>query len=152
MRGRGAGVDGGRSESYSQATMASGMPPLTPSPKDFRVVRIVYFSMLVSVWIYGAIIYMVRPSAGGVPPPLFREAILAVSFFTAIAALFVRHKLAPGAPPQRVFGLYVMSFALCEAPALFGLVLHFLGGNRDTAFGLVFASLGVLFLCYPRQG
>jgi len=115
-------------------------------------VRIIYFALVASVLVYGAIIHFVRPAAGAALPSVLRDVFLGLAAVTAAGALFVRHKLAASATPPRNVGFYVMSFALSEAPALFGLVIHFLGGSRELAFGLVFASLCVLFLCYPRQG
>ena len=59
--------------------------------------------------------------------------------------------LASKAEPSRALGLHIVSFAPCETPALFGLALHFLGATRDTALGLVFVSLCLLFLCFPPR-
>lgn len=115
-------------------------------------VRIIYFAMVATVFIYGGIIHLLRPPAGATLPYPLRDVFLGLACLTAAGALFVRHRLATEATPPRNVSFYVMSFALSETPALFGLVLHFLGGSRELALGLVFASLCVLLLCYPRQG
>ena len=133
------------------AAMDGETTPAPGTPRNLPAVRIIYFALVGAVLIYGGLIQMVPPPAGAKVPHPVGEVILGVAFLTAVAALFVRYRLADAATPALSLGIYVLSFALSEAPAIFGLVLHFLGGSREVAFGLVFTSLAVLFLCYPRR-
>jgi hypothetical protein len=133
------------------AAMDGETTPAPGTPTNLPAVRIIYFALVGAVLIYGGLIQMVSPPGGAKVPYPVGEVILGVALLTAAAALFVRYRLAAAATPARALNLYVLSFALAEAPAIFGLVLHFLGGSRGVAFGLVFTSLAVLFLCYPRR-
>lgn len=116
-----------------------------------RVVRIIYFALVGAVFIYGGIIHVIPPPTGAAVPYPVGEVVLGVALLTAVAALFVRNRLAAAAAPPHLVSLNVMSFALAETPAIFGLVPHFLGGSREMAFGLVSTFLVVLFLCQPRS-
>ena len=133
------------------AAMGVELTPSPQTPPNMRATRIIYFALVGAVLIYGGLIRMVPPPAGAKVPYPVGELILGVALLTAVAALWVRYRLAATATPARSHNFYILSFALSEAPAIFGLVLHFLGESREVAFGLVFTSLAVLFLCYPRN-
>lgn len=118
---------------------------------NLTVLRIVHLALMASVAVYGGIIHTLPPPEGAAPAGAIAPIMLAMGIAIAVAALFVRFKIAATAPADRAFAFYILSFALAESPGVFGLVVHFLGGAREMSFGLVFLSLIVLFLCYPRQ-
>ncbi len=120
---------------------------------EWMKLRIVYFALLVSVAIYGAIIFAVPAQAVGVAE--FTRILVLAGLMPAAAGLFVRFKVLPSAVAtanrQRIFGLFIMSFALVEATGVFGLVLHFLGAARQTSVGMVAVAFVLLLICYPRE-
>ena len=52
--------------------------------------------------------------------------------------------------PDLATTAYVLAFALCEAPALFGVVAHFATGAREAIYFFIPAALGLL-LHFPRR-
>jgi hypothetical protein len=63
-----------------------------------------------------------------------------------------RLRQSSGAPPE--FGILttaaVITYALCEAPAIFGLVLFFLGGNSSDFHLFLFISLFFFAVYFPK--
>ena len=52
--------------------------------------------------------------------------------------------------PDLATTAYVLAFALCESPALFGLVAHFVTGAPESLYFFIPAALGLL-LHFPRR-
>lgn len=93
----------------------------------------------------------VRPGEddGGVLLP-----VLGLTGLTAFGLSFaIRAKLLSQAVvqnrPDLATTAYVLAFALCESPALFGVVAHFATGARESLYLFIPAALGLL-LHFPR--
>ena len=71
----------------------------------------------------------------------------------ALSFLLKQRALAKSVASQRldlVQSAYVLSFALCESSALFGLVVHFTTGSNYSYFAFVIAGIGLL-LHFPQK-
>jgi F0F1-type ATP synthase membrane subunit c/vacuolar-type H+-ATPase subunit K len=73
---------------------------------------------------------------------------------TAMASILLRQRLTTQAierqQPQQLSSAYIISFALCESAALFGLLIRFTTGDRYYYLLFIIAVAGLL-LNLPRQ-
>jgi F0F1-type ATP synthase membrane subunit c/vacuolar-type H+-ATPase subunit K len=81
--------------------------------------------------------------------------VLAVASLLAFALSFVlKAKLISQSSAQRRPDLattaYIIAFALCESAAIFGLIVHFVTGVRESLYFFAPAALG-LALHFPRR-
>lgn len=58
----------------------------------------------------------------------------------------------PGAALPRLQRAAILTMVLAEVPAVLGLVLFFVGGNAADFYKLLFASLVLAFIHFPRRG
>ncbi len=129
--------------------------------RALKTLRAVQWSMLVSVLLYAIVGEAIGPRPRGVNPTLsylFTTAAVAV-----IGVIFVvrRTLVLPAAAslaihPDDSISLnhwrtgYIATYALCEALALFGLALRFLGDNFQQTLPLYIGGFTLLFFFRPR--
>lgn len=144
--------------------------PAQPTPIDaaLLMMRILFGALVMSVAVYLVIIHVI---ARGDPRPLdptMSMGLAGAAVVLGVLAPFARRVLMPrrvagppGAPAPRTlspggfgraFAAHVVGWALCEAVAVMGVVLAFIG--RDPAAFYPFAAGSVLLFLFlaPRRG
>lgn len=119
----------------------------------YRTILILWFAMCMSVLMFLAVINM-----SPVAIAENRQLTLALNSLglmpVALSFLLKQKLLAKSIATQRldlVQSGYVLSFALCETSALFGLVDHFITGSRYYYFAFAIAGVGLLLQFPLRQ-
>lgn len=131
-------------------------------------ITIVWIAMLAALPIYAAAGLLAAPT---LPPVLGAEAfgILRRVLYVAAAAILlsigrVRRLVRGGEPPApgpggipaspspRAFAAVIVSLAMCESVAIFGLVLYLLGRNTTDLFLLLGISAAAMIQHRPRAG
>jgi hypothetical protein len=92
--------------------------------------------------------------------PAIRNVLMGVAGVEGAVALYLRiarigallSKAAPASASDvaRLRSLYIVCFALAEAVALCGFVLHFVGATPAEIVPFFLAAVVLLLLCYPR--
>jgi hypothetical protein len=118
-----------------------------------RVQRIIHGALMTSVVMYGLISYVIVRAPGGVAlPPAVLYTLGGVALLVMVQLPFLRRRLlapaeptasAPARPPMvRLVNGQMLTWALCEAIALFGLILTFIA--HDLRYILGFGALSLL--------
>jgi len=123
---------------------------------SLTVPRIIWLAMVIAVILYGAFVLVLpgkKSEPGGDLVPIFAL----VAGMLAACSFVVRTVLTRALNGDAARGAnmvpYVVAFALAEAIAIFGLVLHLLGEPQLVSLGFVVAGLVVLTLHFPiRHG
>jgi hypothetical protein len=134
-----------------------------------RITRILYLALLVSVGMYGAIIFVITNNQTPKElDPTMLYALAGAAVTTMVMIVVLRGKLLPptreahslnepipeGENVQkalgRVFTASILTWALCESIAIYGLVLSFVSFQPKYFLGFAAASL-VNFVIYRPQ-
>jgi hypothetical protein len=130
------------------------------SEKDRNVASLVHVVFLASIGVYAILLWIARRGGTAPADPAGQSETLAFCFLAigageySWASWLGRRRLASGsgAPSSRVRSFFYLRFGAAQAPALFGLMLGFLGGGV-LAVGLLFAlSLVCLVAAAPTRG
>ncbi|HEV2399555.1 MAG TPA: hypothetical protein VGS27_21605 [Candidatus Sulfotelmatobacter sp.] len=124
--------------------------------------RLVQWAMLGSIVLYGLVGQLARPSNRMLDPSvayLFATLSVAVIgiIFVVRRTLVFRASTTLATQPDDPLSLgvwrtgYIVTYALCEALALFGLLLRFLGGNLQQAMPYYIGGFILLFFFRPQQ-
>jgi hypothetical protein len=127
------------------------------------------YAIIVGLFESGSIALSDTPALSGSGLELFKYALLAVSAIIFIVIRFVNARLLnadggrdravdtrprPAAGVEAEFGRLttasVITYALCETPAIFGLVLYFLGRNSADFYLFLMVSLFYFATNFPR--
>lgn len=130
-------------------------PPETDQPDinaRYRTLIVLWFAICMPVLIFLAIIYMSHVAVAE-----NRQLTLVLNSLgimpVALSFLLKQKLLAKSIETQRLDlaqSAYMLSFALCESSALFGLVDHFTTGSKYYYFSFAIAGLGLL-LHFPQK-
>ena len=119
---------------------------------QYRTIRVLWFAICLPILFFLAIIYM-----SPVAVAENRQLSLVLNGIgvipVAMSFLLKQKLLAKSIETQRldlVQKAYVLSFALCESSALFGLTDHSITGSKFYYFSFAIAGLG-LFLHFPQK-
>ncbi len=118
----------------------------------YRTLLILWFAICMSVLLFLVLIYMspvVAAENRNLTLLLNSVGLVPV----ALSFLLKQRMLTKSVEMQRldlVQSAYVLSFALCESSALFGLMNHFLTGTKYYYFAFIIAGLGLL-LHFPQK-
>jgi F0F1-type ATP synthase membrane subunit c/vacuolar-type H+-ATPase subunit K len=127
-----------------------------------KLLRIVQFAMLGSILLYVAVGELAGPRAGAVNPALTYllttagVAIVGMIFIVRRTLVF-RSVESLASNPDDSLSLnhwktgYLATYALCEALALFGLVLRFTGSSLQQSLPFYLGGLILLAFFVPRQ-
>jgi hypothetical protein len=126
--------------------------------KRYLAINFVGLAMIASVFIYAILVEVIK--RGYILTPLERpipEHISSMLFyiFLSVAAVifliikFLNSRVA-AKNPQSLPAIAIACFALAEVPAMLGLVLFFLCRVAMHFYVLMFASLVLFYLYYPR--
>jgi len=127
-----------------------------------KTVRAVQWSMLVSIVLYAVLGEKVGPNGRAVNPQV--SYLLATASVALVGMIFiVRRTLVLRAAenlattPEDILSLnhwrtgYIATYVLCEALALFGLVLRFLGGSLQQSLLFYGGGFVLMFFFAPKQ-
>ena len=124
-----------------------------------RTVRLVQIAMLVSVAIYVVVGEVVRPSFAANPTILYATSVASISVVGAILVvrrtLVVQSEAQLREKPDDPFILsrwrtgYIVMYALCEALALFGLLLRLVGFSINHVWPYYAGGFVLLLLFWP---
>lgn len=131
-------------------------------PKALRTLRVVQWSMLASILVYAALGEAVGPKLRAVDPTLnYLFSTLGVAIvgiiFVIRRTLVLRAAQSLARQPDDGISLnhwttgYMATYALCEALALFGLVLRFLGCNFQQCLPFYIGGFVLLFFFRAQQ-
>ena len=120
--------------------------------------RLVWVSLLVAPALYCVVLVLVLRSGAGSPSPTLgdplRTILLVLAAAQTLAVWFVWNRFVgpsggrTAVDPQRVIAMHVVCWALCEAIALYGLVIGLIAHRLEPVFFVW--SLVALLLLYPR--
>ena len=120
--------------------------------------RLVWASLLVAAALYCVVLVLYLRSGAGSPSPTLgdplRTILLVLAAGQTLAAWFVWNRFVgpsggrTAVDPQRVIAMHVVCWALCEAIALYGLVIGLIAHRLEPVFFVW--SLVALLLLYPR--
>jgi len=127
-----------------------------------KILRTVQWLMLASVLLYAVVGEVVGPRARAVNPAvsyLFATTSVALVgvIFVVRRTLVLRAEESLATKPEDILSLshwrtgYFATYILCEALALFGLVLRFLGGTLQQSLPFYIGGFTLLFFFRPRQ-
>ena len=127
-----------------------------------KILRAVQWLMLASILLYAVVGEVVGPSSRAVNPAvsyLFATTSVAIvgMIFVVRRTLVLRAAESLATKPEDILSLshrrtgFIATYALCEALAVFGLVLRFLGGNLQQSLPFYVGGFTLLFFFRPRQ-
>lgn len=128
-----------------------------------RQIRIIWGAMLLSVLLYAFVSFRIPSSTRATPSAAFIRAIGLLSVGTVFAIFTARRLLLRDSPmqvPARPDGqivvtrwrmAHILTWALCEAIALDGLVLHFTGFAVQQAAPFFIAGFALMLFYAPRR-
>jgi F0F1-type ATP synthase membrane subunit c/vacuolar-type H+-ATPase subunit K len=130
--------------------------------RALSILRAVQWAMLASILLYVLVGQLAGPVARALDPSLsYLFATLGVAIvgiiFVVRRTLVFRAAASLATQPEDILSLnqwrtgYVATYALCEALALFGLILRFVGGNLQQAMPYYLGGFVLLFFFRPRQ-
>lgn len=146
--------------------------------KAYRIVVIIGLAMMASLLVYAAVVGILdkdpalirsAPALSGSQVEIIKFALIGVTVVIFFVIRFVnasllrmnggagnlpdpRSRQSSGAPPEfgRLTTAAVITFALCESPAIFGLVLFFLGRNASDFHLFLLISLFYFAVHFPK--
>ncbi len=129
----------------------------------YRIAALIGAVMILSLFIYAAVVEFFRDDPSIAKPRMAAETmeimrytllgVTAVLFFVAgyLQKLFLSGKAArQGSAVQRLITGAVVSYALCESVAIYGLILFFLGGQAMDFYLFMGLSLVFFLVYFPR--
>ena len=130
--------------------------------KALRTLRAVQWSMLASILLYGFVGKVLGPNARPVDPAVnYLFSTLAVAIIGAIfvvrRTLVLRAAASLATHPDDGISLnhwrtgYIATYALCEALAVFGLVLRLMGCNFQQSLPFYIGAFVLLFFFKPQE-
>lgn len=131
-------------------------------PNTIKTLRLLQLAMLISIVLYAVVGEIVGPKAQAVNPTLsylfstLSVAVVGVIFVVRRTLVF-RAAGSLVAQPDDSISLnhwktgYIVTYALCEALALFGFVLRFLGSSFQQSLLFYIAGFVLLFFFRARE-
>ncbi|UCG50971.1 MAG: hypothetical protein JSW58_12320 [Candidatus Latescibacterota bacterium] len=127
----------------------------------YRIAALINVSMVVSLFIYAGIVEFLNIGAQSFAPmtglDIPRYVFLVGGLVFIPVARLVRANLLQRSPDEPLETLLVklsraavVTGAICEVPALLGLVLFFIGGQRVDFYLLCAVSAGMFIVYFPR--
>lgn len=140
----------------------------------YRTSMMIGLAMLWSLLVYAAMVELLRwnlaPFKGFAPFPavdILRYVFLALSVADFFLIRFLRNRILSGklnvqqapSPPrgsseqiQRLRVASVVTYALCESVAIYGLILFLIAGSRSDFYGFLVLSAVLYAVYFPRYG
>jgi F0F1-type ATP synthase membrane subunit c/vacuolar-type H+-ATPase subunit K len=131
--------------------------------QEYRVTTFVAVAMISALVVYAALVTIIQfqhqPFVGFAPERLgqLREGFFLAILFVLVGVRMSRKsvlKKGTGDSPKTLVNKLrtatIVTFALCEVPAILGLVLFLLGGSAKDFYSLALVSLAFMVLYFPR--
>lgn len=147
---------------YTALTKLQNIMNKQPSPNNspqnvearLRTIRTLWFALVMSVVMYYVFTLFKRPDESVAPNNTVSLALLAISVSMVLVSFFIKSKLLSRAIDQQqgptVQQAYIVALAICEVPALLGMLDHLLTANRYYYVPMIIAIAGQL-LHFPRR-
>jgi hypothetical protein len=131
---------------------------LTTLKARYLVANFIGLAMIAAVFVYAGVVELIKwqlaPFAGFARLDPRTAELLKYVFLGLAAAQFgiikVLQKLMPGRSVDNLTRATVVTYALCEAVAVLGLVLFLLAGNSLDFYIFMMISLGFFYLFFPK--
>ena len=131
---------------------------LTTLKARYLAVNFIGLAMIAAVFVYAGVVELIKwqlaPFAGFAKLDPRTVGLLKYAFLALAAAQFGIIKVLPKILPTRsadnLTQAAVITFALCEAVAIIGLVLFLLAGNSMDFYIFMMISLGFFYLFFPK--
>lgn len=128
--------------------------PLQNIDVRMRTMRTLWIGLILSVVMYYVFTLIVGQPENAAPDSTLSLALLVVAFSTVLISFVIKNKLLNRAVEQQRIHLvqqaYVVAWAICEVPALLGMLDFFVTGNRYYYLLLLIAAAAQL-LHFPRR-
>src|SRR5436305_13431290 len=126
-----------------------------------KTLRVVQWAMLASIVLYAVVGEAMGPKAEAINPTLsylfstLSVAVVGIIFVVRRTLVFRAAESLISRPDDSISlnqwkTVYIVTYALCEALALFGLVLRFLGADRQQLLWFYISGFVPLFSFRPR--
>jgi F0F1-type ATP synthase membrane subunit c/vacuolar-type H+-ATPase subunit K len=124
----------------------------------YRLAVIIGVAMISSLLIYVFIVEFLKVRVPIHAPSSTVDLLRYLFFGMAIVDFFVikflRGQMVSGAPSpakiQKLLSMTILTYALCESVAIYGLILFLIGGRRFDFYSLVILSLIFFAIYFPR--
>jgi ABC-type uncharacterized transport system permease subunit len=124
----------------------------------YRIAKIAGIAMISSLFIYAFIVEFIKVNVNINPPSsmvdLLRYLFFAIAIVEFLLIRFLRSRMISGpssqAKIQKLFSLSILTYALCESVAIYGLILFLIGGRRFDFYSLMILSLIFFAIYFPR--
>lgn len=117
-----------------------------------KVFLILWFALFVSVMLF-LMLVMVAGSKG-TPNPTLSYALLGIGSITVVVSFILKQQMVKKAINNSdiaaLQSAHIMSLALCESAALFGVLDRFMTGSQTSWFLFAIAAIGIL-LHFPKK-
>ncbi|MGO8761729.1 MAG: hypothetical protein ACLP2P_06115 [Desulfobaccales bacterium] len=131
---------------------------LTALKARYLAVNFIGLAMIAAVFVYAGVVELLKwrwaPFAGFARFDPHTISLLKYAFLALAAAQYgiikALQKILPAKSVDHLAQAAVITFALCEAVALFGLVLFLLAGNAMDFYVFMVISLGFFTLFFPK--
>jgi len=132
--------------------------PNIPLKSRYLAVNFIGLAMIASVFVYAGVVELIKwqlaPFAGFAKLDPHTVALIKYAFLALAAAQFgiikAVQKILPAPSVEKLSLTAVITFALCEAVAVLGLVLFLLAGNAMDFYVFMLISLGFFYLFFPK--
>jgi hypothetical protein len=130
--------------------------------RTLKVLRLLQWSMLISILLYVAVGELLRPPLKVINPSVaymfttFAVALVGI-IFVVRRTLVARPGASLAAQPEDTVSLnqwrtgYIVTYALCDALALCGLVQRFLGSSLPQSAPYYISAFVLILFFWPRQ-
>jgi F0F1-type ATP synthase membrane subunit c/vacuolar-type H+-ATPase subunit K len=118
-----------------------------------RIILIIWFALLTSMTIFAVLPVMI-PSKSTEPNPTLSFALIGAALMMVIGSVVIKQRVVQRAIEKRDAAMlqtgYIVSFALCESAAIWGLIDHIVTGSKYYFLSFLLGLLGMLFH-FPKK-
>lgn len=130
-----------------------GQEPSSPADNQHRQQLVIWLAMVMSLVMYFLILRLVpAPVTEGVPGLV--TGLMVVAIGLVALSFLVKSRMASRGdgegPPRQSHAAMIVPVAMCEAAALFGVVVWFVAGSVEAYYFLLLGLVGML-LHYPKR-
>jgi F0F1-type ATP synthase membrane subunit c/vacuolar-type H+-ATPase subunit K len=126
----------------------------------YRLATIIGIAMISSLFIYVFVVEFIKVNVNiniNLPSSMadfLRYLFFAIAIVEFLLIRFLRSHMISGpsspAKIQKLFSMAVITYALCESVAIYGLILFLIGGRRFDFYSLMILSLIFFAIYFPR--
>jgi len=124
----------------------------------YRLAMILGIAMISCLFIYAFIVEFIKVNVNINLPSSMVDLLRYLFFGIAIGEFllikFLRSRMVSGAPSpakiQKLLSMTILTYALCESVAIYGLILFLVGGRRFDFYSFMILSLIFFAIYFPR--